>query len=197
MASRTELDLSEPRVLWSNASVVLAEQDQWRRRLEAQPGRFFVRELPGALREAADELGVAWSEPTGPTIAFLGNATTACNAVLRYLLLKPSDEILVFTHGYGALHKAVRFVTERAAGLMTEATLPFPHPDINTIVASVAAALTQRTKLAVIDHITVAERPRFASRAHRVSLPRGKCASLGGWSARARAGAVKFTSYGG
>jgi isopenicillin-N epimerase len=37
---------------------------------------------------------------------------------------------------------------------MTEAAVPFPRPDADTIVASVAAALTSRTRLAVIDHIT-------------------------------------------
>ena len=143
--------------------------------MEAQPGRFFVRELPGALREAADKLG-RFVGADGADIAFLGNATTGCNAVLRSLLLKPSDEILVLTHGYGAIHQAVRFVTERAAGVMIEATLPFPHPDINTIVASVAAALTQRTKLAVIDHITspsalVLPVERIVSVCHEANVP--------------------------
>ena len=32
--------------------------------------------------------------------------------------------------------------------------MPFPRPDAEAIVAAVAAALTPRTKLAVIDHIT-------------------------------------------
>ena len=34
--------------------VVLAEQDRWRKRMEAQPTRFLFLELPGALREAAE-----------------------------------------------------------------------------------------------------------------------------------------------
>ena len=37
---------------------VLAEQDRWRRRMEAQPTRFFSLELPGALREAAGVLAL-------------------------------------------------------------------------------------------------------------------------------------------
>ncbi|MDQ2801932.1 MAG: hypothetical protein M3Y41_04290, partial [Pseudomonadota bacterium] len=37
--------------------VVAAAQEEWRRRMEAQPGRFFRSELPPALRQAADRLG--------------------------------------------------------------------------------------------------------------------------------------------
>ena len=48
---------------------VLAEQDRWRKRMEAQPTRFFSLELPGALREAAGVLGTfigkPWSDEGG------------------------------------------------------------------------------------------------------------------------------------
>ena len=37
---------------------------------------------------------------------------------------------------------------------MVEADVPFPHPDADAIVANIAAALTPRTQLAVVDHIT-------------------------------------------
>ena len=39
---------------------------------------------------------------------------------------------------------------------MIEAALPFPRPDAEAIVAAITAALTPRTRLAVIDHITSA-----------------------------------------
>ncbi len=133
--------------------VVLAVQEDWRRRMEAQPGRFFRRELPGALRAAAARLG-AFIGAQGTDIAFVANATEGCNAVLRSLRLAPGDEVVVLAHGYGAVRNAVRYVCERAGARMIEAPMPFPRPEGGAVVASVAAALTGRTRLAVIDHIT-------------------------------------------
>ncbi len=87
-------------------------------------------------------------------IAFVENATTACNAVLRSLTLRRNDEIVVLTHGYGAVRNAVRFVTTRAGAWVVEAAVPFPRPEPERVVASVVAVLGPRTRLAVIDHIT-------------------------------------------
>jgi isopenicillin-N epimerase len=121
--------------------------------MEAQPGRFFRAELPGALRHAADRLA-AFVGADGSDLAFVANATVGCNAVLRSLELTAGDEVLVLDHGYGAVRNAVRHVTERIGAHMTEARLPFPRPDADAVVAAVAGALTPRTRLAVIDHIT-------------------------------------------
>jgi len=133
--------------------VVLAAQQDWRRRLEAQPTRFMHETLPAGLAAAAARLG-AFLGADGKDIGFVDNATSGCNAVLRSLQLAPHDEVLVLSHGYGAVRNTVRFVTQRAGAKMTEAPIPFPRPDAEAIVAAVAAALTDRTRVALIDHIT-------------------------------------------
>jgi isopenicillin-N epimerase len=133
--------------------VVLAAQQDWRRELDAQPTRFMHETLPAGLAAAAARLG-EFVGADGKDIGFLDNATSGCNTVLRSLRLAPDDEVLVLSHGYGAVRNTVRFVTERAGARMTEAAIPFPRPDAEAIVASVAAALTERTRIAVVDHIT-------------------------------------------
>ena len=133
--------------------MVLAAQRDWQRRLEAQPGRFMRAVLPDALRHAADRLGV-FIGADGKDIAFVENATTGCNAVLRSLRLVPGDRIVVLNHGYGAVRNTVRYLWDRTGAHIVEAEVPFPHPDADAIVANVAAALTSRTRLAVVDHIT-------------------------------------------
>ena len=70
---------------------VLAEQDRWRRRMEAQPTRFFSRELPGALRDAASVLAAALGAQADDVV-FVPNATTGCNAVLR---IRTSNSVLL------------------------------------------------------------------------------------------------------
>jgi isopenicillin-N epimerase len=134
---------------------VLAEQEQWRRRMEAQPSRFMNQVLPDALRDSATRLA-AFVGGRGEDIAFVHNATSGCNAVLRSLSFRPDDEILVLDHGYGAVRNAVRFVAEQTGARMTEAIIPFPRTTEDDVVTAITAALTPRTRLAVVDHITSA-----------------------------------------
>jgi len=133
--------------------VVLAAQDDWRRRMEHQPGRFMRAVFPDALRHAADRLG-AFVGADGKDIAFVDNATTGCNAVLRSLRLQADDEIVVLSHGYGAVRNTVRYVTGRAGARMVDVFVPFPRPHPDAIVANLQAVLTPGTRLAVLDHIT-------------------------------------------
>jgi len=128
-------------------------QDEWRRRLEAQPTRFMATALPDLLRKAATSLA-AFLGAEAQDIGFVDNATTGCNAVLRSLRLVPGDEILVLDHGYGAVRNTVRHVTGRAGAIMVEALIPFPRPTADAIVKAVAAKLGPRTRLVVLDHIT-------------------------------------------
>lgn len=128
-------------------------QDDWRRKLEAQPTRFMAVELPPLLRQAAAHLA-AFLGAEAQDLGFVDNATTGCNAVLRSLRLQPGDEILVLDHGYGAVRNTVRHVTERAGAAMVEAIIPFPQPSADAIVAAVAAKLGPKTRLVVLDHIT-------------------------------------------
>ena len=134
---------------------VLAEQDVWRRRMEAQPTRFMATVLPDAQRDAASWLA-AFVGAAGADIVFVNNATTGCNAVLRSLSLQPGDEVLVLDHGYGAVRNTVRFVTERAGARTIEAAIPFPHVTVDGLLNAVTAAIGPSTRLAVIDHITSA-----------------------------------------
>ena len=133
--------------------MVLAAQENWRRRLEAQPSRFMRAVLPDALRGAAAKLAAfVGAEPKD--VAFVENATTGCNAVLRSLKLAPGDEIVMLSHVYGAVRNTVRYVSERTGARVVEAAVPFPRPSADAIVANLAAALTKRTRIAVLDHIT-------------------------------------------
>jgi isopenicillin-N epimerase len=132
---------------------VLTLQQDWRRRMEAEPGWFMHRVLPAALRTAAQKVG-AFIGADAKDIVFVENATAGCNAVLRSIRLDLGDEVLVLSHGYNAVRNTVRYVTERAGARMIEAAVPFPRTQSKAILASIGEALTSRTRLAIIDHIT-------------------------------------------
>jgi isopenicillin-N epimerase len=154
---------------------VLAAQDEWRRRLEEQPSRFMRRVLPEALRNAASRLA-AFVGGQGKDLAFVENATVGCNAVLRSLRLAPGDEILMLSHVYGAVRNTIRFVAERSGAQIVEAVVPFPNPTADAIVANLASAITKRTRIAVLDHITSASAlvlpiDRMIAACHAESVP--------------------------
>lgn len=132
---------------------VLAAQDAWRREMESQPSLFMRSVLPPALRLAADALA-DFLGAKGEDLVFVDNATSGCNAVLRSLDFAPGDEILILSHAYGAVRNTVAYLAERSGARIVEAPIVFPQPSAAQIVAAVAAAITPRTRIAVLDHIT-------------------------------------------
>ncbi|MCB9865359.1 MAG: aminotransferase class V-fold PLP-dependent enzyme [Phycisphaerales bacterium] len=135
--------------------VVLAAQDEWRRRVERQPVRFLVRELEPALRAAAGALGT-FLGVAGEDLVFVDNVTMAANTVLRSLRMGPGDEVVFTSHGYGAVNKAVRFACDWCGATAVEARVPFPIDGDDAVVEAVAEVLTERTRLVVVDHVTSA-----------------------------------------
>jgi isopenicillin-N epimerase len=133
--------------------VVLAEQDRWRKRMEAQPTRFFFLEVPGALREAAGRLA-NFLGAKADDVAFVPNATTGCNAVLRSLHLEAGDEVLHVSHVYNAVRNTIDHLAAQAGANVVVADIPFPRPQPAAILKNIGQAITKRTRIAVIDHIT-------------------------------------------
>jgi isopenicillin-N epimerase len=135
-------------------SAVLAAQEALRGEMERQPVQFLSRTaLQPRLRATAGQLA-AFLGAAGEDLVFLDNATTGVNAVLRSFALRPDDEVLVTDHTYPAVRNAVRFVCSRAGARMVEAKLPFPPEGPDGIAAAVMAALTDRTRLAVLDLVS-------------------------------------------
>jgi isopenicillin-N epimerase len=132
---------------------VLDAQTKWRERMEREPVAFFVRELEPAMDDARALLG-AFIGADPDDLAFVPNATTGVNTVLRSLDLRPGDEILTTDHAYNAVRNALVAAAEPAAARITVAALPFPGATPGDVIELVLGAVTPRTRLAVIDHVT-------------------------------------------
>lgn len=142
---------------------VLAAQQAIRDEIERQPSRYLLRDLVGhvgaappavpLMRQAAAKVA-AFVGARGEDLAFVDNATTGANAVLRSFAFAEGDEIVVLNLGYGAVIKAAQYVARRAGARVVTAELPFPVADPGECVDAVTRVLTPRTRLAVLDHIT-------------------------------------------
>jgi isopenicillin-N epimerase len=112
-------------------------------------GRHYPTLLATAREELAEFLG---SRPEH--LAWVTNATSAVNAVLRSLAWQPGDEILITDHGYNACQNVVAYLAQTAGVKVVQVALPFPEVDAPQIIESVTAAVTPRTRLALLDHVT-------------------------------------------
>jgi len=131
---------------------VLAAQQVWRERMEAQPVCFLGRDLPVLLREAAAELA-AFMGARGDDLAFVENATTGINAVLRSYPWQKGDELVLSAHAYPAIKAAATFVAHRYGVVVREFAFPFPLADAGQIVQGFRSALSSRTRMALLDHV--------------------------------------------
>ena len=132
---------------------VLHYQEELRRRLERQPVRFLARELEGMLDEARGALGrFLGAHPDD--LVFVPNSTAGVNSVLRSLSFEAGDELLVTDHEYNACRNALEFVAQRSGARVVVAGIPFPLANPNQIIEGVLAAVTSRTRLALLDHVT-------------------------------------------
>ncbi|MDB4963880.1 MAG: isopenicillin N-epimerase [Myxococcales bacterium] len=123
-----------------------------RARVEAAPMRFFVLEWQTELDRARAALA-AFVGADAERMAFVPSSTTGVAIALHSATIAAGDEILTTSHVYAAcLFQLQRLATERGARIViVDIALPF-EPD--ELVASVAAAITPRTRLALLDHIT-------------------------------------------
>jgi isopenicillin-N epimerase len=134
---------------------VLDAQAEWRRQLETEPVRFMVETYPDAMERARTALA-AFIGADADDLAFVANATAACNTVLRSLRFAPEDELLTTDHAYNAVKNAMEFVAARDGARVAIADIPFPLPAGDDIVERILDAVSPRTRLAVIDHVTSA-----------------------------------------
>ena len=134
--------------------------------IERHPSRYLLRELVQLsfgtspppdqvprLRAAAEQVA-AFLGARGDGLVFVDNASAGCNAVFRALPLQPGDEILVPDHAYGGVARAAAFHAGARGASVRSFALPFPATGAQAYVAALEAAITPRTRLAVLDHVT-------------------------------------------
>ena len=116
---------------------VFDEYQRWQRELEHEPTQHFKRfaDSTAVAREAlADFVGARVAD-----LVFTPNATSALNAVIRSMRIRPNEEILTTKHEYGAILRTLGFI--RANVVLVE-----PEEIVGNI--------SIRTRAVVVSHIT-------------------------------------------
>ncbi len=133
---------------------VLEAASDWRDRLEASPMRFLVLEWQQELDRARDVLATFLRAPA-ERLAFVPNATTGVAIALASSQIAAGDELLTTDHAYRACKNQLDRIaaTRGARVVVVPIDLPF---DTDAFVAAFTAAITPRTTLALLDHITSA-----------------------------------------
>jgi isopenicillin-N epimerase len=134
-------------------TAVMAHQHALRARLEAQPVLFLDREFESLLDTARNAVArFVGAHPAD--LVFVPNATHAVNTVLQQLVLKPGDELLTTNHAYNACKNALNAVARRTGATVVVVHVPFPLRSPDDVVDAVLSAVTPRTRLALLDHVT-------------------------------------------
>lgn len=141
---------------------VAEAQQALRARIEQHPARFMLRDLwrftgtategPTLMRQAAAEVASFVGAPA-QDLVFVDNTSTGVNAVLRSMTLSPGDELVVTDHLYGGLLTAVHYIARTSGAVVRVVEVPYPAFDPTLCVERIAAAITGRTKLVIVDHI--------------------------------------------
>jgi isopenicillin-N epimerase len=124
----------------------------WRDRAELNPHRFNRDEVPGLIAAARERAaGFLGIDPS--RAGWVRNVSEGVSAVLGSLELGVGDELVISTHGYGAVRKALNHHAARAGARVVEAVFPVGAAD-DEIVSAYARARSPRTRLVVVDRIT-------------------------------------------
>lgn len=135
--------------------VVLDELQRLQLELEDEPGTFLSRRANDRLAAARAVLG-SFVGANPDDLAFVSNVTEALNAVLRSMPLAEGDELIVSNHEYNASRNVLDFVAERAGCRVVVVEIPFPITGPDVVLECMREAITPRTRLALVDHVTSA-----------------------------------------
>lgn len=132
---------------------IIEQQHRLHVHIEAQPVRFFAREIEPLMELSRRKLGeFLGADPEG--LVFVPNATTGVNTVLRSAGLGPGDEILITDHVYNACNNAVEFVARNTGARVIKVHVPYPIDSPATVADRVLSGVTPRTRIILIDHVT-------------------------------------------
>ena len=132
-------------------TAALTFQDGLRRNMESNTLRWFEN-LPARHRAQREMLAPFVGAPV-EELAMVHNASAAATAVFSSIPLTAGDEVLVTSHVYGAVAMGAARAARRAGAQFRTIPIPLAATDAQ-VCETVMDALTPRTRMLVVDHIS-------------------------------------------
>lgn len=161
LATRDDFQLDPDLVFLNHGSfgavprAVQAEYERLQRAMERNPVAWLQREVPELLAAARARLGT-FVGAAADDVVFFPNPTTAVNMVARSLHLQPGDEVVTTDHEYGAMFRTWTKLCGEAGATYVRVPVPLPVTTEADFVERVWAAVTPRTRVLFLDHLTSA-----------------------------------------
>ena len=136
---------------------VFERYQAWQVELERQPVAFLdpMRGYGKWMRDAREALGAYLHADPADLVGQM-NATVGLNVVAQSLPLKAGDEILTTDHEYAALEKTWAHVARRTGARIVVVQVPLPLTGEAAFTDTLMAAMTDRTRVLFLSHITSA-----------------------------------------
>lgn len=132
---------------------VFERYQAWQRELERQPVEFLGRRFTALMADARSALGAHLNTPAD-SLVFIPNATMGMNIVARSIALEPGDEVVSTDHEYGAIDRMWRTVCDEAGAAYKPVAIPLPVTSHADLVERIWSAVTPRTRILSLSHIT-------------------------------------------
>jgi isopenicillin-N epimerase len=132
---------------------VFDEYQRWQRALERQPVEFIGRRSEDLLADARAALA-SYLNVDPDNLVYVVNATSGINVIARSLPLELGDEILTTNHEYGALNMTWDWMCGKAGARYVQHPIPTPVSSREELVESFWSAVTPRTRVIFLSHIT-------------------------------------------
>jgi isopenicillin-N epimerase len=87
-------------------------------------------------------------------LVYVPNATVALNIAAHSLRLNPGDEVISTDHEYGAMERMWRTLCQRQNAVYRPVAIPLPVTTAGDLVERMWAAVTPRTRVMFVSHIT-------------------------------------------
>jgi isopenicillin-N epimerase len=132
---------------------VFEEYQRWQLELERQPVEFIGRRLEGLLDEAREPIA-RYLNTDASNLVYVQNATSGLNVIARSFPLEQGDEILTTDHEYGALDMTWEWMCGKSGAKYIKHPVPIPVTTHEEFMESFWSAVTPKTKIIFMSHIT-------------------------------------------
>ncbi|MBK9399966.1 MAG: aminotransferase class V-fold PLP-dependent enzyme [Bacteroidetes bacterium] len=136
-------------------AAILEKQYQLKIQIEKDPVLAMTENFESVYHENKEALA-KFTGCDANDLVLIKNTTMGVNTILQSLTFEEGDEILTHSHAYGACVNVLKYYAELNKCKLIIADIPFPIAHEDELTRPLLNAVTSKTKLVLLDHITSA-----------------------------------------